>query len=377
MTAGRIGLAAAAAAALALVAAASAVAHRRQIETDLSPWPGAENAGPRGLAAAVAWLASTGRPVAVLSRPEDRPPAGAVLLLAAPRGALSSEDAEEVAAHAAAGGTVVWAVGPAPQPALERRLGAVRASPGGDLAARTAAALAPHPLFDGLAFRTSGGDVASDAPGAVRVAGGRDFAAAVAFPLGAGEVVLLAGPDALENQHIADLGNLSLWARLAARGPLALDERHLRGGAAAPAARSALALLLLQALLAGAAFALARGRRLGAIRPPPPPRGRTARDYLESLGALYRRARAEEELSRSAWGRARRDLERRAGIAARLPDAEAERRLRRRAPAAADAVVRARRALSAPPGPDSLTAVVRAAADLEAALGGTPSRDAW
>ena len=377
MTAGRMGLAAAAAAALALVAAASAVAHRRQVETDLSPWPSAENAGPRGLAAAVAWLAATGRPAAVLSRPEDRPPAGAVLLLAAPRGALSSEEAEEVAAHAAAGGTVVWAVGPAPQPALERRLGPVRASPGSELGARTAIAFAPHPIFDGLVLRASGGDVASDAAGAVRVAGSRDFTAAVAFPVGAGEVVLLAGPDALENQHLAEAGNLSLWARLAARGPLALDERHLRGGAAVPAAQAALALLVLQALLAGAAFALARGRRLGAIRPPPPARGRTARDYLESLGQLYRRARAEGELSRSAWGRARRDLELRAGIPARVPDAEAERRLRRRTPAAAEAVARARHALSSPPGPASLTAVVRAAADLEEALGGTAARGAW
>jgi hypothetical protein len=161
------------------------------------------------------------------------------------------------------------------------------------------------------------------------------------------------------------------------RGPIALDERNLRGGAAVPAAQVALALLVLQALLAGAAFALARGRRLGAIRPPPPPRGRTARDYLESLGALYRRARAEGELSRSAWVRARRDLERRAGIPARLADEEAEARLWPRAPAAAEAVARARRALSAPPGPASLTAVVRAAADLEAALGGAPPHAPW
>ncbi|HSN93175.1 MAG TPA: DUF4350 domain-containing protein, partial [Anaeromyxobacteraceae bacterium] len=309
MTAGRVALAAAAAAALALVAAASAVAHRRQVEADLSPWPSAANAGPRGLAVAAAWLAATGRPAPVLSRPEDRPAAGAVLVLAAPRGALSPEHAEEVAAHAAAGGTVVWAVGPSPQPALERRLGPVRASAGSDLGARTAVALAPHPLFDGLALRTSGGDVASDAPGAVRAAGGRDFTAAVAFPVGRGEVVLLAGSDALENRHLAEAGNLSLWARLAARGPIALDERHLHAGASLPAAGTALAPLVLQALLAGAAFVLARGRRLGAVRPPPPPRGRTAREYLKALGALYRRARAEGELARSAWGRARRELE--------------------------------------------------------------------
>lgn len=375
MTARGVALAAAAAAALALVAAASAVAHRHQVDADLSPWPSVENSGPRGLAVAAAWLAAVGRPAAVLSRPGDRPPAGGALVLAAPRGTLSPEDADEVLTHAAAGGTVVWAVGAA-QPALERRLGPVRATPGNDLASRAAVALSPHPLFDGLALRTRGGDLAADVPGALPVAGGRDFTAAVAVPLGRGEVVLLAGTEALENQHLEEAGNLSLWARLAARGPVAFDERHLRGEAAAPASQAALGWLVAQAILAAAAFALARGRRLGAVRPPPPPLGRTARDYLESLGALYRRARAEGALSRSAWARARRDLERRAGIPARLPDAEAEARLRSRSPAAAEAVARARGALAAEPGPRALAALVRAAADLAAALG-APSRGAW
>jgi hypothetical protein len=365
VTARGVALAAAAAAALALVAAASALAHRRQVEADLSPWPSAGNAGPRGLAAAAAWLEATGRPATVLSDPGDRPPAAGVVLLAAPRGALSDREAEDLLARAAAGGTLVWAVGGWPQPALERRLGPVRLSPGNDLATRAAAALAPHPLFDGLVLRTAGGDVAADAPTGLRVAGGRDFTAALALPFGRGEVLLLAGTEALENRRIAEAGNLSLWARLAARGPLAIDERSLRGDAEVPASRTALSLLVLQALLAGAAFALARGRRLGAVRPPPPARGRTARDYLESLGALYRRAGAEGDLSRSTWARARRDLERRAGIPARLPDAEVEARLRPRSAAAAEAVARARRALSAPPGPAALAAVVRAAADLE------------
>jgi hypothetical protein len=372
------GLALAGAAALALVAAASAVVHRRQVEADLSPWPSVENAGPRGLAAAAAWLAATGRPAVVLSRTGESPPAGGAVVLAAPRGPLSAEEADALLSHAAAGGTLVWAVGPAPQPALERRLGPVRLSPGSDLAARTAVALAPHPLFDGLALRTAGGDVSAGAPGALPVSGGRDFTAAVAVPLGRGEVVLLAGTEALENQHLAQAGNLSLWTRLAARGPLSVDERRLRGGAAVPPSQAALGWLAAQALLAAGAFALARGRRLGAVRPPPASGGRTARDYLESLGALYRRARAEGALSRSAWARARRELERRAGIPARLSDAEAEARLRARSASAAEAVARARGALAAPPGPGSLASVVRAAADLERSLQRGPTdRGAW
>jgi hypothetical protein len=367
-------LAIAAILALAVVAAGAALAHRRQVEVDLSPWPSADNAGPRGLAAAVAWLGATGRPAAVLAAAGDRPPPGAVVLLAAPRAPVPETEADALAAHAAAGGTVVWAVGTAPQPALERRLGPIRASPGSEVVPRTAVPLAPHPLVDGLVILTQGGDVSSGAARALPIAGGHGFAAAVSIPVGRGEVILLAGADALENQRVVE--NLSLWARLAARGPIAIDERFLRGAAAPPPGRAALALLAAQALLAGVVLVAARARRLGAIRPPPAGAVRTARDYLESLGALYRRTRSEGALAASAWARARRDLEARAAIPARLADGEAEARLRARAPAAAEAFARGRAALAAPAGPAALLAVVRAAADLDAALGARPRR-AW
>ena len=362
---------AALAASLAVVAAGAAVAHQRRRQTELSPLPSVDNAGPRGLAAARAWLAARGQPPARLAAPGDRPRPGAVVVLAAPLGQLQDGEAAELVAHAERGGLLVWAAGPAPQPALERRLGAVQVEPRGDLGARGVAALAPHPLFAGLALRSGGATVAAGGADALPVAGAADFTAAVSFARGQGEILVLAGPDLLENYRIAEGDNLSLWARLAARGPIAFDERWLaaRGGAIPPS-RLALALVAVQAILAGAALALGRARRLGAIRPPPAlPPGRTARDYLASLGALYRRAGAEGELAASAWRRVRRALDRRAGISARLPDDEAEHRLAARSPPAAAAVRRGRAALAAPPGAAALLEVTRAAAGIDAAIG--------
>jgi len=152
------------------------------------------------------------------------------------------------------------------------------------------------------------------------------------------------------------------------------DERFLAPPAApapaAPPSRRALALLAGQLLAAGAALAWARGRRLGAIRPAPAPPGeRTARAYLASLAALYRRAGAEAELAAQAWRALRRRVDRRFGVPARLTDAEAARRVSSRSPAAALALARGGAALAAG-GAGVLLRVTRAAADAEAALGG-------
>jgi hypothetical protein len=363
--------AAAVAAALALVAAGSAIGHGREAGRRLAPHASVESTGPRGLAAARAFLLARGHRVARLAGGSGTPAPGAVLLLAAPAAALDGADADAVLAHAEAGGTVVWASGATPQPALAARL-AVTASPDGG--ARLAGPLEPHVLFDGLALPASPGTVSSALPGARAVSGAPGRPSAVAVPVGRGEVILLSGPDPLENAGLARADALSLLVRLAARGPVTFDERWLlprRGGRGPPAS---LALLGGQALLAAVVLVAARGRRLGVIRPPRAARARTSADYLASLAALYRRAGAEGELAAAAWRAVRRRLERRAGVPARLADPDALAQLRARAPAAAEPFERGAAALQAPPGPATLVDLVRAAADLDERLSGAARR---
>ncbi|HSM91423.1 MAG TPA: DUF4350 domain-containing protein [Anaeromyxobacteraceae bacterium] len=356
-------------AALALVAAAGVVANRRQRAQELSPLPTVGNGGPRGLAAARAWLAATQRASRVL-RVGDTPRGGEVLLLVAPGAPLDAQAAEALLSHAERGGLLVWAMGSAPQPALERRLGVWRGARSQDPEERVAPPLAPHPLFDGLALRTGGASLRAEREVALPVAGDTDHPFAASIPVGAGEVVVLAAPDALENYRLAQGDNLALLARLAAAGPIAFDERHLPApGAGGPRRGTRAAAFAAQALLAAAALLLALGRRLGAVRASAvPPGGPTARDYLASLAGLYRRAGAEGELRAAAWRSLRRGLERRVGIAARLPDDQVASRLARRSPAAARAFERGLAALRQPAGEGSFVAVARAAGAVDAAL---------
>jgi hypothetical protein len=369
--------------AAAAVGAVAAVAHRRQRAAELSPYPGVENPGPRGLAALHSWLAETGRAPLVLSSADDRPPPGAALVLAAPLAEIEAADAEALLRHAARGGLLVWAMGvEGAQPELERRLQAFRPRslkppPPGE----PAAALAPHPLLAGLSLRGGSDSVASRLPGALPVAGLADgatlYVAAVSVAWGRGEVLLLESPALLQNSRLAEAGNLEVWARLAARGPVAFDERFLlpRAGAAPPSRRALLALLA-QGLAAALLFFWARGRRLGAVRPAPPPGAtRTAADYLASLAGLYRRARAEPRLAEEAWRRLRGEVWRRAGVPPGLPDGEAALRLSRTRPEAARRLGRAAalRAEAGRGGPARLLKLVRAAAEVEAALALTPA----
>jgi hypothetical protein len=313
------------------------------------------------------FLAATGRGGAArLEAPRDRPPAGAVLLLAAPGAALGEAEADALVAHARAGGTVVWMAGEVRQPALEGRLRVrARAAP----AFRLAVPLAPHPLVSGLLVPAGGGSVEGDEPGALPVLGAGGIVTGLSIPAGEGEVLVLSGPEPFTNERIGDGGAISLLTRLAGRGPIVFDERWLLPrDAPAPPSRRALALAALQALLAVAVWLAARARRLGAIRPPPAEaRGRTARDYLASLAALYGRAGAEEELARGAWRRARRALERRAGVPARLAADEAAPRLARRSEAAAEALRRGEAAVRS--GRGALLATYRAVDDLGRATG--------
>jgi hypothetical protein len=363
----RAGLVLAGAAALALVAAATLAARHRDGDAGRAPLPSIDSAGPRGLAAARAYLAETGRDVARRGRGNPAPPPHAVVVLAAPRAELDASAADALLAHARGGGTLLWALGPAPQPALSRALGlrASAAPPG-----RTAVSLSPHPILRGLTVPAGPAALASTAPGALAAAGSGDAVAAIAIPVGAGEVLVLSGPDALENARIAEGGTAPLLARLAARGPVVFDERFL--APPAPPSRGApagLALAVAQALVVAFVALLAVGRRLGAVRPPPPAaERRTARDYLASLARLYRRAAAEDALAAATWRGLRRRLER-AGIPARLTDADAARRLAPGAPMAARALEAGAGAL-ARGGPGVLLAVSRAAAEVDEAVAG-------
>jgi len=372
-----------AAAAVALLAAATVVNLGREGAARQSSLPTAASTGPGGLAALHAWLAETGRAPLLLEDPREEPPSGAAILLAAPRAEISVAEADALLRLVERGGLLVWAVGPlGSQPELERRLSVSRRVASGRAGPPgwTAFPLAPHPLFTGLELRTGGGTVESDLPAALPVAGDvrpdpgkATWVAAVSVARGKGEVLLLAGTDLLENRWLGEGGNLSLWVRVAARGRVVFDERWREPRRAPPpASLRGIALLAGQSLLAAAAFLWARGRRLGAIRPPPPPEsGRTAADYLASLAALYRRAGAEPELCRQAWRRFRLDLERRAGIPVALDDEAAARRLERTRPAAAgsfrEAAGLARDTGSV--GPRALFRLVRAVAAAEAALG--------
>lgn len=361
----RAALVALAAAALALVAAATAVAQRRQRGVARSSLASIESAGPRGLGAARAFLEETGRTAARRGPGEPATGGRPVIVLAAPRAPLAAADVEDLLARAREGATVVWALGPGAQPALAAALD-VRSRPAPT--GRTAAALAPHPLFRGLVLPAGPAALSSSAPGALPVAGGPDGAAALAIPAGAGEVIVLAGPDPLENARAGEGDTAALLARLAARGPVVFDERFLAPAAAAPPrAPAGLGLALAQALAAALLLVLAGGRRLGAVRPPPPGGRATARDHLASLAALYRRAGAEDALAAGAWRALRRRVER-AGVPARLADEDAARRLARRSPEAARALREGAAAL-ARGGAGVLLAVSRAAAEVDAALG--------
>jgi hypothetical protein len=365
----RRGLAVAGALAVALLLAALLATPPRG-DPALAHRPSTESTGGAGVGAAARWLQATGRPYRRLVEPSDRPVAGETWLLLAPAAALDDREVTALVDHAAAGGLVVWALGEggeARQPALARRLGARRWSGSGE---RTVPSMAPHRLFDGLSLRAGGAGVASDRPGARAVLGEVERPAAVAIPVGQGEVMLWAGPELVDNHRIGEGDVLTLWVRLAAGGPLAFDERSLRpAGAGRGAGGSPAVLLGLQLGLVILLLAAALWPRLGAIRPPPPGAGRGTRDYLASLAFLYRRAGAEPELAAVSWRRLRRRLERQAGVGARLPADEAARRLAGSAPASVEPFRRGEEAL-ARGGPGLLLAVARAAAEVEAARRG-------
>jgi hypothetical protein len=364
--------------ALALLGAVVTVSHSREREAALSPLASVDNTGPLGLAALHTWLDESGAEPIRLEGPMLRPPQAGAVILARPRGALQRSEVDFLLQFVEDGGLLIWGVGPGgEQPALESRLKIIRPQieATGDIFAlpgRPIHALTPHPLFEKLVLRVGGGQaISSRDPGAIPVAGGGGPPSAVSLSHGRGEILLLAGTELLENFRIAEGDNLTLWARLAERGTIAFDEYHQSSAKALrPAARGPLAMVIGQALLAALLYTWARGRRLGAIRPPLQSGPlRSAADYLAALGRLYRRARAERELGAAAWSGLRRRLQRQAGIPLTLDDAAVATRLAHLAPAAAEAYRQGAAAAHAgTSGPAALLMVTRRAAEVENAL---------
>lgn len=392
--------------ALAAGIASTALAPGRQLTRGRARLPSTSNPGRHGLGAAAAWLDATGRPFNLWrelpangGEPGDEPEAGVATeerraptsgtawLLISPLAPVPPLAVEAFLEHAARGGLSVWAIGPGSQPALEAALKARRA-PGE--AARIWAGRQGHPLLGGLVFRGGGVGVTAEGgampgtgtamPGtgtAVGTAVPADPAAperppeVVTMPVGQGEVVVLGSPALFENGSLAESDHLSLWVRLAARGPITFDERWLRvADVATPSPRIPL-LMAAQAALVAIVLLVALGQRHGAVRPPPAPATlRSNTDYLASLAALTRRAGAEEALAAASWARLRRRLEHRTGLPAHLTTSAAADRLEARAPAAAEALRRGEAALNRP-GKGHLLAVTRAAAEVEADLAAT------
>ena len=352
-------------AALALFLAAAVLGLSGDRRAEVSALPSAQNVGPRGLAAARELLLESGAIALRRGRGDPPVPGAGAVILAALSSPLSEDDVTSLIAEAEAGATLVVALGPARPKALLEALGV---EVGTKNAPRLAGGLAPHPLLGDLLLPAGGASLSLSRPGGLAVSGGGGIASALSIPVGRGEVLVLSGPDPLENGRLLEGDAVSLALRLGGKGPVVFDERFLAAPGRAGPPREGLALLGAQVLLGGLALVLSRGRRLGAVRPPDDPgSGRTAHDYLASLAALYRRAGAEEELAREAWHGLRRRLERRFAIPAHLSDPEAARRAAGKSPRAALALSRGGAAFAGK-GPGLLLEVLRAAADAEGAL---------
>ena len=144
---------------------------------------------------------------------------------------------------------------------------------------------------------------------------------ALTFEHGAGRVVAFADPRYFTNRDLRRGDNALVAANAVAafwsRGVL-FDEYHQGFQAEGRLERSVVSFLVghplgwaaLQLALAGLALLWLRGTRLGAPRPPTPPRRRSEMEHVEALATAYEKARAH----RLAADRIRHGLVRRLGL---------------------------------------------------------------
>ncbi|MFP2933602.1 DUF4350 domain-containing protein [Pyxidicoccus sp. 3LG] len=157
---------------------------------------------------------------------------------------------------------------------------------------------------------------------AMPLAGLGGSAAVWRWPLGSGEVYVLAGADLVENRRLELLDNLRFWDALAARGLFVFDEFHHQVPPPPPLSRGIWAFVA-QVLAVGLLYAVSRGTRFGAPRPLLVERHRSALEYVRSMGWLMRRAKVERELLPELDRALRQQMQERLGIPIGLTDADA------------------------------------------------------
>lgn len=329
-----------------LIALALAVGLATREDAPASVVPTVENTGPQGARALYLYLREGGRAVDAHTASLEALPAGArTLVLAAPQGQpVSKEEVSSLERFVQGGGTLVYLSpremgqhqaaledwlrleqGPL-MPASSRGLDSNFADAGGTTADVWIAA-GPLRGLSGLRVSQDRG-VRLGHEDAVPLAGLGGAAAVWRWPLGQGEVYVLAGADLAENRRLELLDNLRFWDALAARGPLVFDEFHHQR-APPPALSRGIWVFVAQVLAVGLLYTVSRGTRFGAPRPLRVERHRSSLEYVRSMGWLMRRAKVERELLPELERSLRQLMQERLGIPLALAEADAARLMER------------------------------------------------
>ncbi|MCY1014378.1 DUF4350 domain-containing protein [Pyxidicoccus sp. MSG2] len=329
-----------------LIALALAVGLSTRADSPESVVPTVENTGAQGARALYLYLREGGRPVDAHTASLESLPSGTrTLVLSSPQGRpVSKEEVSALEQFVRAGGTLVYLSprelgkhqaaleewlrldsGPL-MPASSRGLDSTLADAGGTtvdiwLAAGPLRGLSGLRVSQDRGLRLHHDD-------ALPLAGLGGAVAVWRWPLGAGEVYVLAGADLVENRRLELLDNLRFWDALAARGPLLFDEYHHQLAPPPPLSRG-IWVFVGQVLLVGLLYAVSRGTRFGAARPLRQERHRSALEYVRSMGWLMRRAKVERELLPELDRTLRQLMQERLGIPLALSDADAARLMER------------------------------------------------
>jgi hypothetical protein len=255
---------------------------------------------PNGAAAWAELLARGGHTVVSLRRSlDDAPPPSGTTLIILGAGGLSASAGNNLAAFVRTGGRLVIGGGepPATLPPV------LRNPPGwtstGSIVARSVARV---PEVAGVTRVLAAGRGAwTSGPGTPALAGARGPMLLV-LDRGQGRLVLLADASPVENQLLASADNARLALDLAgppSRPVLFAEELHGYGEATGLAAIPTRWWLAFAGLcLAWAAWALARGRRLGPAQRPAPPPAPPRAEYVDALARTLVRGRDRGQLER-------------------------------------------------------------------------------
>lgn len=329
-----------------LIALALAVGLSTREDAPDSPVPSVENPGPQGARALYLYLREGGRAVDTHTASLESLPEGTrTVVLASPQGRpVTKEEVQSLERFVREGGTLVYLsprelgqhqaaleawlkldAGPL-LPASGRGLDSTFADAGGTTVDVWLPAGPLHGLSSLRVSQDRGVRLGHDT--ALPLAGLGGSAVVWRWPLGSGEVYVLAGADLAENRRLELLDNSRFWDALAARGPLVFDEFHHRLAPPPPVSRG-FWVFAAQVLAVGLLYAVSRGTRFGAPRPQHTERHRSALEYVHSMGWLMRRAKVEKELLPELDRGLRQLMQERLGIPSGLADADAARLLER------------------------------------------------